>query len=276
MTVAVGFNCSDGVVVGTDSEISIGDESKFPGRKAWYLRFLPPGHSEPGLRVSMAGAGSTDAFAMFVEAAKAQLTAGMTLDDVQAKLGGILIEIHKQHIEWRTEPERGALAFHSLVGARVGNETRLLKTVGTIVTQVKDYAAIGIGASLAQYIIQSINPPQAVKVTTAALIATEALRHAKQHVQYCGGKSDLIVIYNNRDSGYVAESQIARYESLLVRMDKAITPVLHSYVDPSVDGVAFQQRLDAFAQAMATGRGTNVSEIARQLDSHVQAGPGVA
>jgi 20S proteasome alpha/beta subunit len=83
MTIAVGFKCVDGIVLGADTEWSVGD-SKHTGTKASYLRF--PDNKNPLLRVGIVGAGGGGPMLKLVTALKKALKPTMTLDDAEEEI----------------------------------------------------------------------------------------------------------------------------------------------------------------------------------------------
>ena len=98
MTVAVGFHCTDGVVLAADSEIS-NAYMKYQGDKAWVYKY-PRDASAYWLQLGIVGAGD----AAFIQYASGRIDAAMhdlfdhcdkpTMDDGNSVVQGVLNDIH--------------------------------------------------------------------------------------------------------------------------------------------------------------------------------------
>jgi hypothetical protein len=267
MTIAVGFQCVDGVVLGADSDVRVDRDSKHPGKKAWYLRF-PAGSLEPSLRVAIVGAGGYGSIEKFVNLVRVDFKPTMSLDAAEEKIEQILLDLHERYIDSRPFENRDDLSFECLVGLRVGTETRLLRTDDTKALPVDSFYTIGLGESLAHFIIGT-SKPEGVNVATAVLLTSKALLHAKSYVRDVGGVSNLVIIYNQKASGDVVSTHIEECEHFVRRMDDELRPILFRGMDASVNHESFQAALKVFSDNLAAVREKEIKTLALALNRAV-------
>lgn len=250
MTVAVGFMCTDGIVLAADREVST-PSLKFEGPKAWYYRY-PPDAAQPTLKVGIVGAGDYSFIKFAAERIDGQLREWIqghgqaSMDEVNGLIQGVINDIHLNHLYPVGQPyERPTIDL--LIGIRLHTgRIRLARTSLTAITKVQNYEAIGIGSDLANFLVTRLYSGR-VTATTAAFWATQVLMHAKDYVPGCGGKSDVVVIFQAGNAGFVKQDTIHKNEQFLTAFESAIQPVFFGGSDPTVDDRAFVARVDELA-----------------------------
>lgn len=134
VTLIAGMRCSDGVLIGADTEHTDGiirfHEHKlviYPSKKKMSCHISPLAH-EP-FRIVFSGAGDSDYIKMTVDAALTQIkTSGHTMDDMVNAVQDAVEDTHEKIFKhWDVhDPNRPAVAL--FVGLRDGEETKVLRT----------------------------------------------------------------------------------------------------------------------------------------------------
>ena len=253
MTVAAGFVCHNGVVLGADTEISFGvagkrQESKiFPINRAMGCYLTYTGHSD------------------FVK----ELVDRLREETKNADTDEILATMKRCYQEMRDLQQQKTTAedrtwAHILITVRkdirepwkaklLNYDTWLYLARDDHFFRVEKYAVLGIGEEHAAAIID----PLYMRLSTREVIYTAlyAIRKVKQSVQGVGGPTELIEIVSNdslpfADFGVEETQQIEReYEFL----ERELRPLLIAFPSEMVEE-NFQRTLDRFAQRLTEHR----------------------
>ncbi len=187
MTVAVGFACSDGLVLAADSQMST-DADKYDDEKAWYLRF-PAKSEHPTLKVGIVGSGCTAYLRYAKELIEHDLRPDMGLEQVQGTIQGALNVIHNKHIYRFGQPhEREHLNIELVIGILAKDGRRLLSTQLAAVTEVTTHHSTGAGRMLANFLVRR-SGFRRFDLNSAIVLAVQILVYAERHVYGVGGRS---------------------------------------------------------------------------------------
>lgn len=246
MTVAVGFMCTDGIVLAADKEVST-PTVKFAGPKAWIYRYPRQGDN-PVLQVGIVGAGDYGFIKFAAERIDNQLTLWIdrhgtaSMDEVNDAIQVVIDDVHKNHLYPFGQPhERPTVDL--LVGIWLSGRIRLARTSYTAITKVWNYEAVGIGSDLATFLVRRSYTDR-IPLSSAMFWASYVLMHAKNYVPGCGGPSDIIAMYKSGTAGLVKRETITDYEKFAKDFDDAIHPVFLSGADRSVTKDAFMLSVD--------------------------------
>jgi len=261
MTVAVGFRCTDGIVLAADSELTFGS-AKLSGPKAWSYSYSP---ARADFRVGIVGAGdhgyiqfAADQIDQRLRALTQQLDqadVAPTVDDLQSVVQVVVNEIHHDHLyPYSQSHPYDPLTVELLVGMRLEpNALRLVRTSLTSVTKVWNFAAIGIGSHLANFLATNSNTASEdptkgrVPMAHGVFWATQILMHVKKHVTGCGGQSDVIAMFERGVAGLIKQQTIHDHEEFLAEFEGAIRPVLFGGSDPTLADEGFEKLVDVLA-----------------------------
>ena len=186
MTIAIGFACSDGIVLATDTQYTtqyVGLGIKREGPKL----FVAAERSD--LTVIIAAAGSVPFMKMAVGKLKDafDLLISPSEREVQQTVEDVLLLFFKAHIY---PVPNNRPQFSLLIGARIGTNTyRLWETESTSVVPVASYACIGAGETISQYALKLVHGGS--EVADTMFTAAFAVKAAKDHVNGCGGPTKL-------------------------------------------------------------------------------------
>ncbi len=181
MTIALGFACEDGIVLGADTQLTASGS-----HKGYACKLFADGSSTWSAAVTYAGYTSfvdsfNDRFQEEISNAEKQWTVTPAL--VRDVITSIL----------RTFDASDSDSTELLCGISLaGKNQRLFKTKGTLVSEVKDHAYIGVGdSSVIRYILPLIARHGIQDAQQACLVATYLIRAAKMYIDGCGGDTDI-------------------------------------------------------------------------------------
>jgi 20S proteasome alpha/beta subunit len=256
MSIAIGFMCSDGIVLAADSELS-NAFTKVPGDKAWIYKY-PAGADNYALQVGIVGAGD----AAFIQYASERIHVALeehysngannpvTMSEVNKIIQAEINDLHHSHL-YPASHLPDAPSVELIIGIRLADRRiRLAKTYLTSITKVWNYEAVGVGSALANFIIKRFYAGR-VTVSQATFIASQVLMHVKANVPRCGGASKVIVMLQKKGAvGWAQQQTVLDHEAFLTKFDDAIAPVFFGGADQNVSNQEFHKRVDALSEGL--------------------------
>jgi hypothetical protein len=242
MTLAIGFTCSDGLVVSADTEYST-DTSKHQAPKLW-LFGVPEGDPNPPLRVVVSGAGAVGFLHTAAEQIRNGLKPDMDKNALQGHVQGIVDHLQFNHFaNYSPDPNRQPsldllVAVWKRGKGKHAPERRLVKAIGTAVSKVWNYEAIGSGRDFANSFIRPLYMTR-LSISSAVYLATQTTMYAKRHIPGVGGVTDIAVIHNDGTWGFVTPQAVAAHEKYLSDLERAIQPAWLGAIDPNVTPASF-------------------------------------
>lgn len=249
MTIAAGILCRDGVVLGTESEITT--SSMKTTRNKIFRTWAHDSH----LRAVMATVGDYD----FAKAAM-QFTDPVfeteqppTAANVRSALQDAVSEMYENHV-WKN-PNPSLHRDFGLMAALWGKDQGffLFKTVETAVIRIQSYEVMGSGGDLADYILKK-HVHEDIPVAEAVGILIYMLSEVKKHGQGCGGETAIAVLEEHRYSE-VTQEQVDEYEAGMMRLDDLARQVFQICFDPERTTPTYHKAVDKAAELMKTIRG---------------------
>jgi 20S proteasome alpha/beta subunit len=227
MTIAVGFMCTDGIVLAADREVST-PSVKVEDRKAWIYAY-PRQAPDPVLRIGIVGAGDYSFIKFASEQLDAQLAAwfgqhsDIDMDEVGEAIQSVISDIHHNHLYPYGDPHLRP-EIDLLIAIWIASKGyRLVSTSLTAVTKVWNYEAVGIGRDLAHFLVRRFYADR-IAMSSAMLWASYVLMHAKRYVPKCGGPSDVIAMFQSGTTGMVKKETVAEYERIATEFETAMHP----------------------------------------------------
>ncbi len=229
MTIGIGLVCSDGVVVGADREMTL-ETLKVTDRKAHLIKEEP-------IKVALGGSGTTDLITFAAQECGRRLQAAkrdvLGFEDVRLLITEMLADIRTDHID--KNPDVGH-KLDLMVGIKIANGMpRLLKIAGGIPIWVENHQAIGWGAELATYVLNGrYDEKRKPDVRGGIILATHALKAAKDYARYCAGASDIIFLKPGMKSDFVSSDDILLHEQSADRFAEITKPLMIALTDVGV------------------------------------------
>ncbi len=240
MTIAAGFLCPDGIVICADSEVTT-DFEKFEESKIFTL------HHEidtPNHTAVFAGSGWLDFVKMTVDKIMRRALFVSDAHEIEEIVEQTILEVHRKHI--RYYPAEPKPYFSLLVGIRDDNGVRLLLTAGTSVRRITQYACIGIGDTLANYLCRGLMPQQEPS-EEAALLAVQILDQVKNNVPGCGGLfSEVVILPKYGPISKINPSKLLDIEYRARDFNILLKPLLMSFSNPTISDSEFETKLAEF------------------------------
>jgi 20S proteasome alpha/beta subunit len=209
MTIACGFRCLDGVLLCADSQITIPAVSKYAEPKIG--RLVGTEHA-----IFVTFAGDLDFSRMCIEILTEKLyDADRAGTDVIVCLRQEAQRIHKEYYGLY---EGGARLELWMLAAIHTDKTHLYKVYGPSVSKIPEFEFIGCGQYLARAVVSNLYSPN-MSLVEASLMAAYVLSQAKLYVDGCGGRSEIVRVfdtnaYSRMEAGEIEVAE-KRYEDFL-------------------------------------------------------------
>lgn len=219
MTIAVGFRCTDGLVLAADRQVTCEDLLKLYRRK---IGVVDVPHEKV---LVIVGAGDTDYFG-YLYTEIADNFQGKSLHDIRGLLQEITEDTYKKHIHPYHEQPESVLA--AIVGVSVkGEGTALFRIHKSIVIDAEPITAIGSGSILATYLADRFFY-KTLSVEEAKFLAATIGQKVGAYDPYCGSDADVCIIGNNGEHKFVDSSEIGEMQSKLFLVDDELQAFLGS------------------------------------------------
>jgi hypothetical protein len=233
MTIAAGFKCSDGIVLCADSQMTAVDGTKYNAEKIL-------AYSGENVNAIFAFAGGEVFSKMCIERlAECVLESGVT--NVEDKLRNEALLIHQMYAPWATinttdydldvlvavrfhieDEDKGKLALHHIEGPAVS-------------PPIKHFDCIGIGRTVARQAIGLFYNSE-LSVQEASRVGVYCLKQAKDHVEGCGGPSQITMLWDDTDELFgptnawnMEQPDILEVETGFTALFEALRPVFLSF-----------------------------------------------
>jgi hypothetical protein len=288
VTIAAGFKCTDGVVLATDTQETVGDYKKRncvkisvkpalnpipslkePRRKS-DLRPPEPPPPNPQLIAGFAGAGHSSFLEKLIEKAWLRISQANTYEERCDALEGGIVEFYERF--WPIYPESMKPEAELLVGLWSPSEFELLKVVGPLVTRVENHAFIGWGSDEANSFADRLDLKK-LTVKRASSVGIYVLKAVKEQVPYCGGDTHLLLMDGSGHAYFENPWKIKWAEEKLRRLEEAVGPLILAAASSEADSEDFQKSLDEFGGKLLTIK-AELERIATALDQASNYRPG--
>jgi hypothetical protein len=168
----------------------------------------------------------------------------------------------------RTYAEFGQIYQHGycpevdlLYGVKMHDGSRLFTATGPIVNEKSDYYACGVGSYMADFLAARIYKDY-LSLYQCVILAAYILFQAKEHVDGCGGESQIAVLRNEGGlSGMVEGNRIEAISELLKWADDATGSILLSAANLDLSEQELRERVKTMGDMFNGLRGGKKSEI---------------
>lgn len=192
MTIGIGFNCDNGVVIATDTQYTR-KGTKSNGPKV----FTPL--DRPDVALLVAGAGYLSFFRRVGEKLARALEEHIhrTSEDVREAAESVLRDFYEEHIYINPRSSEDANGLELLIGVWTEAEGRcsLFRSSGTVVTPVvfeggTGYYCIGSGYAVSKYALE-LTRQDSLTVETAKLLGAFCVKASKDFDAHCSGRTEI-------------------------------------------------------------------------------------
>jgi hypothetical protein len=215
VTIGVGIKCADGIVLSSDTLITVQGSHKF-----YQTKFYPIDLLDNAGRICFIFSGEPDLMNMFRDKFLKEITSMEYAPTVQGTRDVIEKILQQMEHEIINSLDRGG-GLSTLCAMAIDNSLVLLKTSETSVHEVNFYDYLGAGdSSLIRY-LTPLFLFEPVSLKKATVIAAYFVAKAKAFVDGCGGETTLMQILPNGklvDCSAVITDQSVLMSEFLLKM----------------------------------------------------------
>ena len=268
LTIAAGFRCTDGVLLCADTEMTLGI-AKYPQSKFRHYTTLKS-------RPAFIYAGDRDFSLMAIgKVARAIHAADQAGEDVELAIQEEIIEIYEKYSVLPVIPGDQPLVLQSLVALFGKRGRQLFSITGPSLAPVSDYACIGVGQYLGYFIGQLTFRSKTFRVNEGALAAAYLLFCAKQCVSGCGGKSQILLLYDNGSwtpfpGDHFDSVPIEQLEADFGALHQVLTSVLIGLGNFGLSTRQYKDNLDRFSTRLSEIRERNAKKLDAMIEAEIE------
>jgi len=272
VTIVAGFKSHEGVVICADTQETIGQLSKHNVPK---LRFEP---SDTHYRVAsamgqtsdndlaVAFCGATDNGPYLDMVINKAWNASRDATSLAEACSAIEDSIKNTHLEYGEIYQTGYLPTTEIIyGVKMDGDSKLFYAFGPAVTEKEGYVAAGQGVHLANFLASRMNI-EYLGLRQCIILAAYVLFQTKEHVEGCGGDSQIAALRNCGTSGHVHWENIDAITKLLRDSDKDLGEVLMQYADKELTNEEFLKKAHEAFDLLADSRERELKKLQESKD----------
>jgi 20S proteasome alpha/beta subunit len=214
MTIAIGVLCSDGIVLGADTEYT--GAIKQPGAKVWGIHAEP---SDGSVSCGLAGSGDGILLRSMRDRIGNALNGATTHADVVSVVEEQVVQLYQKHVFPNPAFNDKNQAVNLVIGARDKNSFGLYETSGSALAASERYACVGYGSDLGSYLLETLLDKKPPTTLIATALVTYVIKQAKAYSLYCGGDTYILTMQHEGELSYVPLMHIALMERQFVDAD---------------------------------------------------------
>lgn len=230
MTIIAGFRCDEGIVICADTQETLGTAK----RNVPKLRFEPCNHytdvedNHSNLAAAFCGAGSGPFIDKLIDSA---WTAAKQEHDLATVCAAIETSLKNEYREFGQIYQVGSCPEVQLIyGVKMNGESRLFTAMGPIVNEKYEFDSGGQGHYMADFLASKMHYRQ-LTVNQCAILAAYVLYEAKEHVDGCGGDSQIAVLRNAGTSGTVSWFNVRPLNEFIALGSDSVGDILMALLD---------------------------------------------
>lgn len=265
MTIIAGFKCQGGIVLCADTQETSGPAK----RNVPKLEFThgPTWSAEQNelinhdLAIAMCGAGDGP----FVDKVASRAWDALRgVADVYEASDAVEAMIKETYREFGQIYQPGSFPHAELIyGITMGGQSRLFQASGPLVNE-KNYASSGIGYYLADFLATRMGADGEHgwrTIRECIAVAAYILFQAKEHVEGCGGKSQIAVLRESESSGLVDFQLVERLTEYLKSADYFMGDMLLASADFSMTEDALTEKIESVISTIKFVRNEEVKKL---------------
>lgn len=273
LTIVAGFKSYEGIVLCADTQETVNNLSK---RNVPKLIFQPSDYlgrtlalGEDDLAVAFCGAADNGPFVdKLVENAWEDAQTGTSIDEVCAL---IEVSIKRTYEEFNRIFQTGYAPSADLIyGVKMFGDSKLFAATGPIVVEKEEYCSGGAGYYLADFLAGRMYH-SGMTLRQCVILAAYILFQAKDHVEGCGGDSQIAVLRNYGVSGKVDWRSIEAINRMVHWEDKEIGRLILYAADLEITKEEFLEGAKTLAELASSMREIEKKEYDehRESDRHI-------
>jgi hypothetical protein len=275
VTIIAGFKSYEGVVLCADTQ----ETREHAKRKVSKVRFEPRNihgleihHSN--LAAAFCGAGDGPFIDKLIEEAWKAAKDSSSLDEACENIKG---SIEYQHEKFGKIYQPGFVPETQLIfGIKMDGDSKLFTSLGPVVNEKDGYDSGGIGYYMADFLAGRMYKDH-LTVRQCVILAAYILYQAKEHVEGCGGDSQIVVLRERESSGFVDWRRIEAITKLLSHADHEIGDLLLTSANLDITDEKLKETIDLSISFLHIFRNNGKEELERseEVDGYTAAALGV-
>jgi 20S proteasome alpha/beta subunit len=261
VTIIAGFKSPEGVVICADTQETIAHLK----RNVPKLRFEPSGddwtiprNKGDDLAVAFCGAGDGSYIDKITESSWQMAKDHDSLDSVCL---AIEANIKNTYQEFGQIYQPGYCPNAQIIfSAKMHQQSRLFQAEGPIVNEVKGCCSGGVGIYMADFLSSRMYHNR-LNIYQCAILAAYVLLQAKEHVDGCGGQSNIAVLRNNGSSGMVDWQKVDVMTKLLGSADDTTARLLLNASNLEIEDTEFEKQFQTSKEVIQMLREHHRSEL---------------
>jgi 20S proteasome alpha/beta subunit len=205
MTIAIGLNCVNSIIVAADTELSTG-YTKSSGAKIFSSR------KRDNFTILTAGSGAIDLIEMVSEKIDDALPDDAEFPQIKNTVESVLVDIYSRNLS--VIPEYRDDLFLIFAVWTKSDGLHMLKAINTILTNEKKYACVGSGAVVASH-LADIHYYRGIPTELARIITVYILKIAKRYSLGCGGETIMLTLKDDGKIHIPRKQSLRRLETVL-------------------------------------------------------------
>jgi len=259
VTIIAGFRCSDGIVVCADTQETISSISK---RNVPKLRFEPSNHlpfSGDDLAVAFCGASDNGPFIdKVVDNAWKQAKLHSSLDEV---CSAIEQSIKDTYEEYGRIYQPGYCPQAELIyGVKIHGHSKLFSALGPAVNEKDTYCSGGAGYYMADFLAGRMYS-DGLDIHQCIILAAYILFQAKEHVDGCGGDSQIAVLREDASSGCLELERIGFINKNLDDADRNLSRLLLYSANLSFAKREYKKQVASVLDLLESARDNQLKDV---------------
>ena len=228
VTIIAGFKSHEGVVICADTQETIASSKKRVSK----LRFEPADSSRGSrhdLAAAFCGSGDNGPYVdKLIQNAWDEAQTATSLDEACASIENSIKETYK---EFGQIYQRGYCPDAELIyGVKMYNGTKLFSACGPVVNEKTEFYSSGIGHYMADFLSARMYRNY-LTLHQCVILAAYVLFQAKEHVEGCGGDSEIAVLREDGVSGIVEWRHVVAITELLEVSDSGMSSMLLDFAN---------------------------------------------
>jgi hypothetical protein len=263
VTIIAGFKSHEGIVICSDTQ----ETSEHAKRYIPKLVFQPVEHengSTDDFAAAFCGAGSDGPYvdkliANAWEAAQTATNLDEACDEIEKSIKGTYKEFGKIY-------QPGYCPTADLIyGVKMFDGTKLFTAHGPVVNEKKAYDSAGVGYYMADFLAGRMYETH-LNLSQCVILAAYILFQAKEHVEGCGGDSQIAVLRENGTSGRVGWKEIEAITDILKYCDRETGHILLKLADLELTDQQFKEHIKLTLDMLSGTREYNRDKLKEHHD----------
>jgi hypothetical protein len=229
VTIAAGFCSQSAIVLAADTEETTGSVKVTKQKIVWKPEAMRIGFDQA--HAVFAGAGD----AVFADMVADELwetinKSGITYRDILSGIKDRVLELHEKYGKFSTSDVSYEIDMLVALWVANGPSIHLLRLLGPAVASVREYACIGVGLELGNYIADRMYY-RYKSTAEMELIAIYLLQQVKKYVPLCGGQSHILTFGIDGFPKWMEGWRVSQLTSFMSKFETAIGEAMLTFAD---------------------------------------------